>query len=409
MARSQTTRKTRSTTPAETPEPNLKKATDLVMKLMAIPGKSGNEAGVADFITRTLIQAGASPTDIQSDKAHQKTHIPGNAGNLIFKLAGTRRGPRRLLTAHMDTVPICVGCQPRLQGGIVRSADPHTGLGADDRAGVAVTLTSALEILRNKLPHPPLTFCWFIQEEVGLQGARFLKRSLLGKPRLGFNWDGGAPTKLTVGATGGYRLSIHIDGLASHAGGAPERGVSAISIAALAIADLQRNGWHGLVQKGKQIGTSNVGFIQGGEATNVVTDQVAIRAEARSHAPQFRKRIVREIERAFQRAVKEVTNDLGQQGQILFDGHLDYESFVLPADDPSVRTAAAAIRSIDGDPIHAVANGGVDANWLTAHGLPTVTIGCGQGNAHTVKETLDLANFHTACRIGLRLATATEG
>ena len=256
MARSQTTRKTRSTTPAETPEPNLKKATDLVMKLMAIPGKSGNEAGVADFITRTLIQAGASPTDIQSDKAHQKTHIPGNAGNLIFKLAGTRRGPRRLLTAHMDTVPICVGCQPRLQGGIVRSADPHTGLGADDRAGVAVTLTSALEILRNKLPHPPLTFCWFIQEEVGLQGARFLKRSLLGKPRLGFNWDGGAPTKLTVGATGGYRLSIHIDGLASHAGGAPERGVSAISIAALAIADLQRNGWHGLVQKGKQIGTS---------------------------------------------------------------------------------------------------------------------------------------------------------
>ena len=56
-----------------------------------------------------------------------------------------------------------------------------------------------------------------------------------------------------------------------------------------------------------------------------------------------------------------------------------------------------------------VANGGVDANWLTAHGLPTVTIGCGQSNAHTVKETLDLAHFHTACRIGLRLATATEG
>ena len=409
MAGSQTARKSPAKAPAEPPEPNLKRATDLVMKLMAISGKSGNEAGVADFITRTLIKAGASPASIQSDKVFQKTHLPGNAGNLVFKLAGTRRGPRRLLAAHMDTVPICVGCQPRLKDGIVRSADPSTGLGADDRAGVAVTLTSALEILRNGLPHPPLTFCWFVQEEVGLQGARFLRKSLLGKPRLGFNWDGGSPTKLTVGATGGYRLSIRIDGLASHAGGAPERGISAISIAALAIADLQRNGWHGLVQKGKQSGTSNVGFIQGGEATNVVTDQVTIRAEARSHNPQFRKRIVREIERAFQRAIKEVKNDLGQKGQILFDGRLDYESFVLPADDPSVRMAEAAIRSIDCDPLHAVANGGVDANWLTAHGLPTVTIGCGQSNAHTVKEALDLAHFHTACRIGLRLATATEG
>ena len=157
MAESQTAKKSPAQVPAEPPEPNLKKATDLVMKLMAISGKSGNEAGVADFITRTLIKAGASPASIQSDKAFQKTHLPGNAGNLVFKLAGTQRGPRRLLAAHMDTVPICVGCQPRLKDGIVQSANPSTGLGADDRAGVGVTLTSALEILRNGLPHPPLT------------------------------------------------------------------------------------------------------------------------------------------------------------------------------------------------------------------------------------------------------------
>ena len=408
MASSQHTAKTSSDIQSIPPEPNLKKATDLVMQLMAIPGKSGNEAGVADFITRSLIKAGASPTAIQSDRAHQKTHLEGNAGNLVFKMAGTRRGPRRLLAAHMDTVPICVGSQPRLKDGFVHSVDPTTGLGADDRAGVAVTLTAALEILRKGLAHPPLTFCWFIQEEVGLQGARFLKKSMLGKPRLRFNWDGGSATKLTVGATGGYRLSICIDGLASHAGGAPERGISAISVAALAIADLHHNGWHGLIRKGKHTGTSNVGFIHGGEATNVVTDQVSIRAEARSHNPQFRKRIVREIERAFQRAVKEVRNDLGERGKLRFDGHLDYESFLLAKDDASVRTAESAVRSIDCKPIHAVANGGVDANWLTAHGLPTVTIGCGQSNAHTVKEMLELSTFHKACRIGLRLATATE-
>ncbi len=87
--------------------------------------------------------------------------------------------------AHMDTVPICVGAKPVRKGNTVRSADSSTGLGADDRAGVAVVLNAALEILRHKLPHPPLTFFWPIQEEVGLHGAHFAQLSLLGKPKPG--------------------------------------------------------------------------------------------------------------------------------------------------------------------------------------------------------------------------------
>ena len=96
-------------------------------------------------------------------------------------------------------------------------------------------LNSALEILMRGLPHPPLTFCWFVQEEVGLHGSRQVKKSMLGKPRLAFNWDGGSPYKLTIGATGSYRLAIEVEGLAAHAGMAPESGVSAIAIASLAI------------------------------------------------------------------------------------------------------------------------------------------------------------------------------
>ena len=79
--------------------------------------------------------AGAAEADIVLDTAHQRTPIPGEVGNLIFKLPGTLRGPRRLLMAHMDTVPICLGSKPVIDGDFVRSADPNTGLGADDRAG----------------------------------------------------------------------------------------------------------------------------------------------------------------------------------------------------------------------------------------------------------------------------------
>ncbi|MFO0884591.1 MAG: peptidase dimerization domain-containing protein [Pirellulales bacterium] len=118
---------------------------------------------------------------------------------------------------------------------------------------------------------------------------------------MAFNWDGGAPEKLTVGATGGYRMAITISGLASHAGIAPEKGVSAITIASIAIADLAANGWLGLVKKGKKNGTSNIGYIHGGEATNVITDLVTLKAEARSHDPAFREKIVANIQKAFQR------------------------------------------------------------------------------------------------------------
>ncbi|MFC1757372.1 M20/M25/M40 family metallo-hydrolase [Planctomycetota bacterium] len=381
---------------------------NLLMELLAIPGKSGDEGACADYICNQLKSAGAKDAWIRFDKANKKAPIDGQVGNLIVKIPGAMRAPRRMLVAHMDTVPICVGCKPVRKGRMVRSADPKTGLGADNRAGVAVTLAAALEILKNDLPHPPLTFLWTIQEEIGLHGARLVNQSSLGKPAHVFNWDGGSPSKLTIGATGGFRMQIDITGKASHAGNTPEKGVSAITIASLAIADLQSNGWHGNIQKSAKVGTSNVGVIQGGDATNVVTDHVMIRAEARSHDSKFRERIVKEIKKAFEKAVKQVKNVDGETGAVEFEGRLDYDSFCLETNDPSVKMGSDAVRSIGLEPELAVANGGLDANWLSARGLPTVSFGCGQLNQHMTSEALNLDQFQQARRIGLLLATATE-
>src|SRR5205085_7176909 len=131
--------------------------------------------------------AGAQESAIVLDTAHRRTPTPGEVGNLIFKLPGSVRAPRRLLMAHLDTVPICLGSKPKIEGNFVRSADPKTAVGADDRAGAATILTAALAILRNKLPHPPLTFFWPVQEEIGLYGARHVDLKLLGNPKLAFN------------------------------------------------------------------------------------------------------------------------------------------------------------------------------------------------------------------------------
>ncbi len=394
--------------PARPTEASAKRSLELVMRLLKIPGTSGQEGKIVAYLQKRLLAVGAPASAMMTDAAHRRSPIGGQVGNLILRLPGTYRAPRRMLMAHLDTVPICAGARPVRKGNLIRSADPQTGLGADDRAGVAVTLNTALEILRRGLPHPPLTFLWCVQEEVGLFGSRLVRKSALGNPRWAFNWDGGAAEKLTIGATGGYRMKIDLEGRASHAGGAPEQGVSAIAIAALAIDDLYQRGWHGEIVKPEGTGTSNVGVISGGQATNVVTDRVHLRAEARSHDPRFRKQIVREFEQAFHRAAKQVQAVDGTHGRAMIEGRLDYEAFRLPPDSPVVQAAMAAVQAVGATPQLAVANGGLDANWITAHGIPTVSLGCGQKNIHTVAETLDIRVFQQACQIALRLATESD-
>ena len=380
-------------------------ANDLLMELLAIPGVSGEEHLVAEYIEKKLLQAGAPAEKIKFDTAHKRSVFDGLTGNLIVRLPGTVRGPRRLLVAHMDTVPICRGARPVLKGKRIVAKDADTGLGGDDRAGVAVVLSAALSVLRAGLPHPPLTFLWTVQEEVGMYGARHVRPGPLGNPKLAFSWDGGEAHGVRIGAIGADRMAIDIRGIASHAGINPQGGVNAIAVASAAIADLVTGGWHGQVQKGRNTGTCNVGVIDGGESTNVVPDNVHVRLEARSHSAPFRERIVREVRKAFESASERHRNDAGERAEITFNDRVDYDSFRLPKSDPSVKEAATAVKEEGREPVFLVGNGGLDANWLTANGIPTVTLGCGQREVHTSNEWVDLGDYQLARRVALRLVT----
>lgn len=376
-----------------------------VMDLIAIPGPSCQETQVSLWLQQALQQAGVPASAISTDTAHQRSPAGGETGNLIVKLPGTIKGPRRLLMAHMDTVPLAVGCQPVHEGDIIRPASKTTALGGDNRAGCAVVLTAISEVLRQKLPYPPLTLLFTAQEEIGLRGAQFLTVSKLGKPQLCFNWDGSDPASLIVAAVGATNLSIRIDGIASHAGAHPEDGVNAAVVAALAMADLQQNGWHGLVQKQNKRGSSNIGVVHGGAATNVVMPEVLIEAEARSHQPAFRKTIVKQFRKAFEAAVKSMRNAAGKRSTLSFSEDTRYEAFRIQESADCVQEAKAAVTETGLQPVVRDCDGGLDANWLSAHGYPAVTLGCGQSGIHTVDETLHIPDFLNACRIATRLAS----
>lgn len=382
------------------------KAIRRVMDLISINGGSCQEHDVSVWIQKTLKDAGVPASSISIDTAHKKSPAGGTTGNLIVKLKGTVKGPRRLLMAHMDTVPLCAGCQPVREGDWIRPKSKETALGGDNRAGCAVVLTAILEAFKQGLDYPPLTLLFTVQEEIGLRGARFLTPGKLGNPALCFNWDGRDPNSLITGAVGANNLSIRIDGIASHAGAHPEDGVNAAVVASMAMAQLQKNGWHGLVRKGKSRGSSNLGVVRGGDATNVVMPAVALQAEARSHDSKFRQQIVAAWREAFETAVSSLTNASGQCGTLKFDEDVRYEAFRIPDDSDCVLIAKSASESVGLKPVTQICDGGLDANWMALHGFPAVTMGCGQHEIHTVKERLFIPEYLAACSVGLALATA---
>jgi tripeptide aminopeptidase len=302
-------------------------------------------------------------------------------------------------------VPLCRGAKAIRRGHRITSAG-STALGGDNRTACAALVTLVETLLHGGIAHPPLTILFTVGEEVGLLGARHVDLDDLGRPEMGFNIDGGNPADIAIGAIGADRWEAHVRGKSSHAGVAPERGVSAALIASRAIADVARRGYFGKVRKGRHEGTSNVGVMRGGEATNQVTDYVFVRGESRSHRPRFIDEITAAYRAAFAKAAASVKDDRGHAGKVEFRAERDYDSFRMPEDSPPVELALRAARKLRLDARTRIANGGLDANYLNAKGVPTVTLGAGQHSPHTVDEYVDVREFWNGCRLLVAIATA---
>jgi len=274
-----------------------------------------------------------------------------------------------------------------------------------------------------------------VREESGLWGAHYLDPADLRKPAMGFNFDGGSAKEITIGSVGAERWFVDIHGKAAHAGVHPERGISAIAVASLAIATVVRTGWFGKIVKnpadhGIEVkpgrrsaenrrgtadvelvtGTSNVGVFGGGggraagAATNTVTDFVRVEGESRSHDARFASAITAAYKEAFLAAAEQVRDADGRSTKVTFTSRLDYHPFRLQKSAPVVRHALAAAAAIGSAASLKIADGGLDANWLVRHKVPTVTLGTGQNAIHTAEEFVDLMEFAAGCRLAVALA-----
>jgi tripeptide aminopeptidase len=385
-------------------------AVEHLMRFLSVEGVTGEEKAIGETVIDALVKVGVPRSAIRFDTAHERIKLPTQTGNLIAELPGTRDGARMVFSTHLDTVLLCAGAKPKREGGRIHS-DGTTALGGDNRTGCAVLVSLAESIIKHKLPHPPITLLFTVREESGLHGARELDPKDLKGATMCFNFDSRLPNELIIGAVGQENWDVMIKGKAAHAGIAPEKGISATMVAAVGLVEVQRGGWFGKVVKPEGNGTSNVGIFEGkpgkaaGDATNVVTDYVHLRGEARGTKMEFVAQITAAYGAAFEKAKGEVKDSSGGTAEVKFQNSPSYPPFKLTEECEAVQRGKRAVEALGMKPTTVFSNGGLDANWLSGHGVPTVTFGAGQYEIHTVNEYVEISEFLDGCRVAIAVAT----
>ncbi len=362
------------------------------INLCEIDSPSRQERRVADYLKGLCEELGAD--SVVEDNSSEQTGA--DCGNLIVRFAGTVVKEPIFFACHMDTVEPGVGVKV-LRSGDVFSSRGNTILGGDDKSGIAAVIELIHVLKESKMDHGPVEILLTTCEEIGLLGAKHLDHRLL-HAKSGYALDSTGIDKVVVGAPAANHLKIEVYGIAAHAGLNPEQGVSALCLAARAIADLR-------LGRLDEQSTANFGLIQGGVATNIVPDLITIEGEVRSHSPEKLDAYTREIESTFQNVVKgwSAQNGHSKQPSVEINVAKDYPAMRLSDDDPvikRVRDAGAILgREID----FQVAGGGSDANIFNSYGLKTAIIATGMAKVHTVDESLDLNDLYSLTELLLAI------
>lgn len=359
------------------------------MELVQIDSETKFEAKIAQVLKEKFEQLGV---EVLEDNA--KASIDHEANNLICNLPGTLSDVDAIyFTAHMDTVTPGNGIKPSIDNDYIIS-DGTTILGADDKAGIAVILEAIRVLKEEKIKHGPLQFIITVGEESGLAGAKVIDTSLI-TSKYGYALDSdGDVGNIVIEAPYQAHIVANIIGQSAHAGVAPEKGVSAITVAAKSVANMPL----GRIDKST---TANIGYFKGGKETqtNVVCDTVEIVAEARSLNKNALDEQLTKMKRAFE--------DTADQFEATAKVEITqmYPGFQFTAEDKVVQIAQKAAKILDLPTELQKSGGGSDANIFNGHEIPTVNLAVGYEYIHTTEERIHKKHLFNLTHLVLQIIT----
>lgn len=345
---------------------------DLFLSLVSIDSPSGNEEKMREKLSSLLAPLGCAPK-------------VDDAGNMLFTIPGTLPGVR-LFSAHMDTVEpgrnikVLIG-----EDGVIRS-DGRSVLGADDKDGITAIISALYRLKEEELPHPTLELLFTSGEEKCLSGSTRLQSSFI-TARHGWVFDGpGAPGTIYANGVGKIGFELKIKGKAAHAGIAPEKGINAFMLAA--------EGMQKFPPGRRENSTVNYGIISGGQADNIVPEQVTLTGEIRSSDSERLQQLTCEL-----RAVWGSTTEITLKG-----GYPSYEE-----KDASFLEWTKKIFEEKGiSPEIKRFSAGSDANHLARIGLHVCLLAMGRSDNHSCAESTRAEFIETMSDVAFRIMTCQD-
>jgi tripeptide aminopeptidase len=361
------------------------------VRLNEIPAPPFKEATRAQYYLKKLREAGLS--DVRID----------NEGNVIGVRRGSGRGPRLVISAHLDTVfPEGTDVKVREKGG--RYYAPGIG---DDAAGLTSLLTMAEHLTKSgvRTIGDIIVVGTVGEEELGdLRGVKALFRD--DSDIDGFiSLDGVGLGRIVNHATGSHRFFIDFKGPGGHsfsAFGLPSA-IHAMGRAIAKIGDLK--------PPAAPKTTFTVGTVKGGTSVNAIAGDATMAVDIRSNSQEELLKFEEKVLAATREAVEDENrrwNSKAISVEVKLVG--DRPAGMTPIDAPIVHAARAALRAVGAD-TRAITAASTDSNLPMNLGIPAITLSsAGQaGGAHSLGEWYRPVNNWLGPQVALLVSLGLVG
>ncbi len=275
------------------------------------------------------------------------------------------------------------------------TTDGTTLLGGDDKAGVAVIMAAASQLMAEpQRKHGPVRVCFTCDEEIG-RGTDHLDLKQLGAI-CGYTLDGGGQGQLDSETFSADQAIITVRGINTHPSIGKGSMVNAVRILSQFLSRLPTQRLSPETTDGCD-GFLHPYHVEGGVAE--VKARLILRDfETTGLAEQaaLLDAIAAPLRAEYPRA--EIVIEIKRQYRNMRDG--------LVREPRALTKADAALRAVGLTPEHTIIRGGTDGSLLTEKGLPCPNLSCGQHNPHSPLEWASLDEMQTAVKVLVALAEA---
>jgi tripeptide aminopeptidase len=327
--------------------------------------------------------------------AHVDTY-PGFSGDGVKPIVHRNWDGQPIALPDDPTRVLSVEVSPKLSSKIgddLVTASGTTLLGADDKAGVAIIMAMASELLRNRtIPHGPIRVCFTPDEEIGRGVNPALPADLAAA--VAYTLDGGDVGALCFESFSADKAVVTIDGVSTHTGTAKGKMVNALTLAGKVLGVLPQHTLTPETTDGRE-GFVHCYLLHGSMAH---AELHFILRDFELEGLEAHGRMLQQVCQAI--AVGEpratVTCTITPQYRNM--------RYWLEKDLRPVELARAAYRQVGIEPVDEPIRGGTDGSRLTEMGLPTPNLFTGMHEVHGPLEWISLQDMARATEMCTALA-----